>query len=122
MEQNNENPKLKILYGHILNEFPNYQIFENGDVYSDYTDANLIPQHNGGYLRTNLVDKDGVRRFIGIHQLVALAFIPNPENKPTVNHKDTNPLNNDVSNLEWATYGEQAIHAVKNGCNKHKKN
>ena len=49
-----------------------------------------------------------------IHRLVAIAFIENPYNKKTVNHKDGNKLNNHVSNLEWATRSEQELHAFKN--------
>jgi hypothetical protein len=46
-----------------------------------------------------------------IHRLVAQCFIPNPLQKRTVNHKDGNKQNNDVSNLEWMTYSENHIHA-----------
>lgn len=49
-----------------------------------------------------------------VHRLVALAFISNPSSKNTVNHKDGNKLNNNISNLEWATESEQMIHAIKN--------
>lgn len=67
----------------------------------------LKPSRNKktGYLLVAL-SRDDKRRLLYIHRLVAMAFIPNPENKPQVNHLDENPSNNDVYNLEWATAKE----------------
>ena len=48
-----------------------------------------------------------------IHRMVAETFIPNPKNKPTVNHKDGNRSHNEKSNLEWATVGENNRHGVE---------
>lgn len=62
--------------------------------------------------------KDGKRREFKIHRLVAFAFIPNPENKPNINHKDGNPLNNHISNLEWCTQSENLQHAYETGLRK----
>lgn len=56
--------------------------------------------------------KDNVGKKYYIHRLVAEAFIPNPDNLPTVNHKDYNKSNNDVNNLEWMSYKENNIYSV----------
>lgn len=56
-----------------------------------------------GYLCVSL-HKEGKMKFVKIHRLVAEAFLDNTDNLPCVNHKDENPLNNVVSNLEWCTY------------------
>jgi len=64
------------------------------------------------YLIVNL-SKNGKIKQKYVHRLVAEAFIPNPENKPTINHKDGDRSNNHVSNLEWATYAENNIHSIE---------
>lgn len=59
----------------------------------------------GGYVSVSLRGDDYFApKTIGVHRLVALAFIPNPDNLPIINHKDENPSNNNVDNLEWCTH------------------
>lgn len=96
-----------------LKNYSNYIIRSNGEIYSLYKNItmNQVLQERIGYYRIQLKADDGNKNNLLAHRLVALAFIPNPENKPEVNHIDGNKLNNDVSNLEWATKHENMKHA-----------
>lgn len=67
-----------------------------------------------GYLATNL-RKNTKRKAMKVHRAVALAFIPNPDNKEQVNHINLIKDDNRVENLEWATQSENHIHAYENG-------
>lgn len=68
----------------------------------------------GGYAIIKLVKRSRMSSDL-VHRMVAKHFIPNPENKPQVNHKDGNKLNNRVDNLEWNTAQENTKHAFKCG-------
>ena len=58
--------------------------------------------------------KNGKRKMYRVHRLVALAFIPNPNNYSCVNHKDENPLNNCVDNLEWCSFDYNCNYGTRN--------
>ena len=67
-----------------------------------------------GYLKVVLTRR-GLRKTFFVHRLVALAWVDNPEGKPTVNHKNGTKKDNSVSNLEWSTHSEQKRHAIELG-------
>ena len=88
-----------------------YAVSNTGKVYS-YKSKKILRSNatelRCGYINV-LLTKDGKRKQKYIHRLVAQAFIPNPENKPEVNHIDHNPQNNHVDNLEWVTKNENIV-------------
>ena len=69
---------------------------------------------NTGYYRVDL-KQNQKDKYMSIHRLVAEAFIPNPNNYPIINHKDNNPQNNCVENLEWCTQSYNVKYAYKYG-------
>ena len=92
----------------------------DGRIYSTFLEDYLKPKTDkDGYLSVCL-HKDGNRKHFQVHRIVATAYIDNPFNLPTVNHKDGVKNNNDVSNLEWMSYSDNIKHAYKLGlsCNK----
>lgn len=109
-----------------LEHISGYKVTSNGDVYSylkptvgkgmiicDKPTRKLKPYLTSkGYLKVSLRDKN-----ISLHRLVAMAFIPNPESKPQVNHIDGIKSNCKESNLEWCTNAENHKHKCENGLN-----
>lgn len=77
----------------------------------------ILQQRNteNGYKRISFKGQDGILKTFSIHRLVAETFIPNPENKPEVNHIDGDKTNNNHWNLEWVTSSENQIHAFETG-------
>lgn len=95
-----------------LKEYSNYLIHRNGRIYNSRRKLFMKPRIDKGYASIIINDKN-----VAIHRLVATQFIPNPENKEIVNHKDGDKLNNCVENLEWVTRSENNLHAYKTGLN-----
>lgn len=96
--------------------FNNYFITDTGQVFSknyhrEGHTKQLTPRVPKDKYPYVILCKNGVRHTKHIHRLVAEIFIPNPENKQTVNHKNGNKTDNRVENLEWATQSENVKHA-----------
>lgn len=86
---------------------PNYTVFSDGRIFSKISGKFLKPwKTNKGYPIVSLFDGKGGHKFYLLHRLIATAFIPNPENKPCVDHLDCNRENCAVENLRWVTYSE----------------
>lgn len=102
-----------------------YEINKNGIIKSIVRETNRCgrkPSGNiikqvlgrGGYMNVAL-RKNTKQTSVLVHRILAITFIPNPENKPTVNHKNSIRTDNRLSNLEWNTYSENNSHAHKFG-------
>lgn len=76
------------------------------------------PLNSHGYPCVTIKYLDGTQKVTPVHRLIALTFIPNPNNLPQINHKDGNKENNSVNNLEWCTAHDNICHAFKNRLNK----
>ena len=101
-----------------------YQVSNYGRVKSFYCNKVTIRKIirkpvviKDGYIQVSLA-KDGERKCVGLHIVVAKSFLPNTEGKPLVNHENNDPSNNCVWNLNWATNSENQKHAVRNGMKK----
>jgi hypothetical protein len=99
-----------------LNGFESkYKITNEGRIYSEYLQDFVKPFHSkGGYVRVKLNYGDRSKKFM-IHRLVAIAFIPNVNNKPHVDHINRNRADNRVENLQWVTPKENSELAVQRG-------
>lgn len=93
------------------------KVWENS--YIVFPSGNIFNAH--GKLLTGHLDRNGYRcgiikgKNVQFHRIVAATFIPNPLNKPCINHIDGNKSNNNINNLEWCTHSENTIHAYKTG-------
>lgn len=101
-------------------DFDCYHVTREGDVYSKYRDRvtwrkMAKRKKNNGYLIVSLRNNKGIKYTFNIHRLVALTYIPNPDNKPCVGHKDNNRENNKVENLYWCTNQENTQQCIRDG-------
>lgn len=109
--------KLEALVRRAIEGYPNYYVADTGIVFSSARGAphQLKPyKTRSGYLRVQLYH-DGLRVRSFVHRIVAQTFIPNPDNKPHVNHLNGDKTDNRAINLEWCTSSENMRHAITNG-------
>lgn len=97
-----------------ITENSNYLISNTGKIRRNGSDTLHSMRDKKGYMVTDLY-KNGLRSTKRVHRLVAEEFLPNPDNKPEINHIDGDKHNNYVSNLEWVTKKENCRHAWNNG-------
>lgn len=97
-------------YGNVRSLNRNIECTQNNKEYTRIYKGKMLIQGDVDGYKTVYLDKTYM-----VHRLVASAFIPNPDNKPEVNHKDRNHANNHISNLEWVTKAENTKHALENG-------
>jgi hypothetical protein len=91
-----------------------YYVSRNGEIYSLYRNRLLEPSINyKGYKIIRLTHNKVTKTFI-LHRIIAKEYIPNPENKPEVNHINTIKTDNRIENLEWVTNMENRTHALEN--------
>ena len=109
----------QIKFGDVITK---YSVSTFGRVRNDISGRILKPSYtHDGYLMVRLsINGKMPAKTCRVHRLVAEAFIPNPDNKPTVNHKDGCKPNVGVDNLEWATHSEQITHAYRTGLHSRK--
>jgi hypothetical protein len=87
-------------------DFDNYAVSNCGNIKNIKTNKILKPTNDGrGYYKINL-HKNGISTTKKLHRLIAESFIDNPDNKPFIDHIDSNKLNNNIDNLRWATNQE----------------
>jgi hypothetical protein len=102
-------------YGRIKS-LPKFVLNNRGGGYTKEKIKSTQLNHKG--YETVSLSKNGIDKRVFVHRLIALTFISNPDNKPQINHKDGNKLNNHYDNLEWNTNQENQLHAYKTGLNK----
>lgn len=96
-----------------------YRISRDGRIWTEKQDKWMKTHEKNGYLFIQL-RKNNTHTYTSVHRLVAITYIPNPENKRCVNHKDFNTKNNHVDNLEWVTDKENVMYSYNHYRRPHK--
>ena len=99
-----------------LDNYSNYRIYPDGRVYSEVCNRFLKGCIDGhGYPQYGLINDDTKPKKVNIHRLIAVLFIPNPDNKEMVDHIDRDRQNNSIENLRWVSRGQNRINSGVSG-------
>lgn len=107
----------ELQYFKILENYPDYKICKNGNVFSTKRNPEKLISgkfDKDGYREYHLRDKNGKSVHVRGHRLIAIAWVDNPKDFNIVNHKDGNKINNNAENLEWCTVQYNTQHGYDN--------
>lgn len=100
-----------------IDGYHGYYVDEKSNIYSCKNGKLKVisqwPDSRGRYLLVHIINNEGKAKNVLVHRIVGIAFLPNPQELPEINHKDNNTKNNNVSNLEWCSRKTNLLQSYK---------